>query len=138
MANKSPRAPLSSTPAQRARRAPRAPIQWAGILFALAANLLLVNVAHRLVAALTLDVAFEVVATFFAPLLVGAATAWYVRRRGGIHAFIGGMLSVPLLWATIFEGSWPFALIAGAMCGLGGSLTELAMRKWGGNSGTRK
>lgn len=134
MANNNPRAPLSSTSRQRARRAPRAPIQWAGILFALAANLMFVNLAHRLVGALTLEMTFEVVATFFAPLLVGAATAWYVKRRGGIHAFIGGMLSVPLLVMMIFENNWPFALIAGAMCGLGGSLTELAMRKWGGTS----
>lgn len=130
MTNKSPRAPLSATPAVRNRRAQRAPIQWAGILFALAANLLFVNLVHRLVQAQTLDVSFEFAATFVAPLLVGAATAWYVKRRGGIHAFIGGMISVPLLAMTVFDNSWAFALIAGAMCGMGGSLAEIAMRKW--------
>lgn len=129
MSNQPSRPPLSSTRSVQRRRAVRAPIQWAGILFALAANLMAVNLADRLVRTFSADVALETVATFAAPLLVGVATAWYVKRRGGIHAFIGGMLSIPLLVFTVFPGNWQFAMIAGAICGLGGSLAEILMRR---------
>jgi hypothetical protein len=126
MSNPSPRPPLSQQ--GRPAQTPRAPILWTGILFALAANLLAVNLAEWVVTAASADVTFETFATFLAPLLVGAATAWYVKRRGGIHAFIGGMLSIPLLAMSTFDGNWQFAVIAGAICGLGGSLTEILMR----------
>jgi len=128
MPDNSPRAPLSAHESVRKRRPTRAPIQWAGILFALAANLLFVNLVDRLVRSLTPDTTFEILATFLTPLLVGGATAWYVRRRGGIHAFVGGIISIPLLAFTVFEGNWQFAVIAGAICGLGGSLTEILLR----------
>jgi hypothetical protein len=131
MSNQAPRPPLSSTRAVQQRRPARAPIQWAGILFALAANVMVVNLAHSLVQSLTLDITFEAIATFGAPLLVGILTTWYVKRRGGIHAFIGGMLSIPLLALTAFNGNWQFAVIAGAICGLGGSLSELIWRRSG-------
>jgi hypothetical protein len=107
---------------------PRAPILWAGILFALAANLLMVNLADRLARSLSADLTYELLATLVAPLLVGAATAWYVKRRGGIHAFIGGVISIPLLALTVFEGNWGFAMIAGAVCGMAGAVTEILMR----------
>jgi hypothetical protein len=130
MPNQAPRPPLSSTKSVQ-QRPTRAPIQWAGILFAVSANVLLVNVADYLVKAFTPDVTFEAIATFGAPLLVGIATTWYVKRRGGIHAFIGGMLSIPLLALTVFEGNWQFAIIAGAICGLGGSLSEMLLQRTG-------
>lgn len=127
MSNQIPRPPRSS--GARRQRTPRAPIQWTGVLFATAANLLLVNLAHRVVRAQTADPTWEMAATFVAPLLVGMATVWYVRRRGGMHAFLGGLLSIPLLAMTAFDGNWQFALIAGAMCGMGGSLFEILMRR---------
>jgi hypothetical protein len=106
----------------------RPPIQLTGILFALVANLLFVYLADRLVRLINAPASFELAATLIAPLLVGVATAFYVRARGGIHALIGGMLSIPVLALLVFGGTWQFALLAGAFCALGGALTERVLR----------
>ncbi len=113
---------------RRAPAKPKPPLRWSGILFALVANLLFVYLADRLVYALGVSATFEVLATLAAPILAGVATAVYVRVRGGVHALIGGMLSIPLLAFLVFAGVWQFALLAGAFCGLGGALAEIALR----------
>ncbi len=58
---------------------PRPPLQLTGILFALVANVLFVYLADRLVRSINLAPSFEAVATLATPLLVGVATAFYVR-----------------------------------------------------------
>jgi len=104
------------------------PLRWTGVLFALAANMLLVTVFRGLVQVVGMPFELNVLDTMVAPLLAGTLTAFYVPHRGGMHAFLGGMLSVPLLGLFIFDGVWQFAIFAGAFCTLGGAITELALR----------
>jgi hypothetical protein len=103
-------------------------LRWTGVLFAFAANVLAVNLAHRLVQFIDWSPSFELLATLFAPLLVGVATAYYTRQRGAMHALIGGMASVLVLTYVPFAGVWQLAVLAGAFCTLGGALTELMQR----------
>ncbi len=105
----------------------RAPLRWQGIVFALAANLLLVTVAALIAARLGVSAAalFILIA---AALIAGAATALYVGQRGGTHAFIGGVISIPLLALFILDGSWGLAVYTGTSCALGGLLTEMLSR----------
>jgi hypothetical protein len=105
------------------------PLQPLGVVFALAANMLVVTAAHILVVNSGLPPEAEVLATFVGPVVVGIATAFYVRERGGIHAFLGGMVSVPLLAYIVFSGYWQPALFAGAFCGLSGSVAEVLLRR---------
>jgi hypothetical protein len=114
--------------ARERRRAVRPPLLWTGVLFAFAANVLFVNLMDRLVRAVALSVTFESLATLVAPLLVGVVTHLYVRQRGGMHAFLGGLLSVPVLAFVPFDGNWRFAILAGAFCTLGGAITEVLTR----------
>jgi hypothetical protein len=107
----------------------KGPIRFTGILFALAANMFLVTAADALVQGLGLPISFEVLATLVAPFIAGTATALYVKQRGGVHAFIGGMLSIPLLTYLVFGGYWQFGIFAGAFCGLSGALTEIFLRR---------
>jgi hypothetical protein len=105
------------------------PLKWNAILFAFAANILLVTVTNGLVQTLHWPPEMEVLATLVAPLLVGILTALYAQQRGGMHAFLGGMLSIPPLVIFIFNGVWQFAVFAGCFCTLGGALTELMLRR---------
>lgn len=114
--------------ARDGRRAARPPLLWTGVLFAFAANVLFVNLMDRLVRAVALPVTFEVLATLVAPLLVGVATHLYVQQRGGMHAFLGALLSVPVLAFIPFDGNWRFAVLAGAFCAMGGAIMELLTR----------
>jgi len=119
---------------RRARRttAPdggKPPLSWQGVLFAFAANTFLVTVLTELVQTLTLSIEYEAIATLFGPLLAGVLTALYVRQRGGMHAFLGGMASVAPLMFFVFLGSWQPALYAGAFCTIGGALTEIVQRR---------
>lgn len=107
---------------------PRSPIQWTGVLFALVANVLFVYLADLLVGSMNAPQTFEALATLVTPVLVGIATAFYVRGRGGVHAMLGGVLSMPLTALLVSGGTWQFPLLAGAFCGLGGALTEIALR----------
>ena len=107
----------------------KGPIRITGILFALAANMLLVTVADALVQGVGLPISYELLATIVAPVIAGATTTFYVKQRGGIHAFIGGLLSIPLLTYLVFGGFWQFGILAGAYCGLSGSLTEIFLRR---------
>ena len=68
-------------------------------------------------------------ATLVAPVVAGTATALYVKKRGGIHAFIGGLISMPILTYLVFGGVWQFGIFAGAFCGLAGALTEIVLRR---------
>jgi len=107
----------------------RQPIRPTGIIFALAANLLLVTVADYLISALALGVNVSVAVRLFLPFLAGVATTIYVGQRGAIHAFIGAMISVPILALAILPGAWGVSLIAGALCAMGGAVTEVGWRK---------
>ena len=105
------------------------PILWTGVLFALAANLLLVTVADSIAEQLQWSGGLESIAVICGALLAGIFTAFYVRQRGGIHAFIGGMISIPILGLFILAGAWQLAIFAGAFCTLGGAIMELGLRK---------
>jgi hypothetical protein len=121
---------LSKSRAKTSQTPPaRPPIRWAGVLFACAANILLVTLMDALVRTLQLNTTFEVLATLAAPLLVGALTTIYVGKRGGIHAFLGGMITIPVLALLTFGGVWAPAILAGAFCGMGGAVTEALTRR---------
>jgi hypothetical protein len=107
----------------------KAPLTWTGVLFAFAANMLLVTVTNGLVQTLHWSPEYEILATLVAPAVAGTLTALYVPARGGMHAFLGGMVSVLPLAAFIFGGTWQLAVFAGAFCTLGGALTEIVLRK---------
>jgi hypothetical protein len=105
------------------------PLKWTAILFALAANILLVTVTNGLVQTLQWPPESEVLATLVAPLVAGILTALYVPYRGGMHAFWGGMLSIVPLAIFIFGGVWQLAVFSGCFCTLGGALTEVVLRR---------
>jgi hypothetical protein len=109
--------------------APKPPLRWTAVLFAFAANMLLVTLANNVVQALQWPTEFEVLATLVAPLTAGVLTALYASVRGGMHAFLGGLLSMlPLLLFT-FGGVWQLAVFAACFCTLGGALTEIILRR---------
>ena len=106
----------------------KSPLRWAGVLFALVVNMLLVTLADMIVARLAPASSMMILATAVAPLVAGILAALYVKQRGGAHAFLGGMLSAPLLTFLVFSGVWQFGLLAGAFCALGGAITEVLLR----------
>src|SRR5215213_4645418 len=89
------------------------PLKWNAILFAFAANVLLVTVTNGLVQTLHWPAELEVLATLVVPLTAGILTALYVPYRGGMHAFWGGMLSILPLAIFIFNGVWQLAVFSG-------------------------
>ena len=120
---------------EQSRRAARPPLRWTGVLFAFAANLLLVTVTNGLVQVLQWPIEAETLATLAAPVLAGVLTAFYVRQRGGMHAFLGGLLSIAPLGLFIFDNftnPWQLAIYASGFCTLGGAVTELLLRRRGG------
>lgn len=104
------------------------PLKWTAVLFAFAANMLLVTVTNSLVQALGGPPEWEVLATLVAPFIAGVLTAFYARQRGAMHAFLGGLLSVLPLLLFVFGGVWQLAVFAGCFCTLGGALTEIFTR----------
>ena len=106
----------------------RPPLRLVGILFALLANLILVTLASLLAATWGWSRAWLLVASAAAALVAGVFTARFVGARAGIHAFAGGMLSVPLLGLITFGGDWQAAFYGGAFCALGGILMEKFVR----------
>ncbi len=118
---------ISRTALMARNSSERTPLRWQGIVFALAANLLLVTVANLIVSPLWPSALVWL--TIGTALLAGAATAIYVGQRGGTHAFIGGVISIPLLALFILNGNWGLAVYAGASCALGGLLTEAFSRR---------
>lgn len=113
----------------------RPPLRWTGILFAFAANVLLVTLADLLVQRLGLAVEFELAATFVAPLVAGVASGFYVPHRAAMHAFLGALVSIPVLAILVFGGVWSPAVLAGAFCAMGGALTEVVRRQRQARSG---
>lgn len=109
--------------------AAKPPIRWTGVLFALAANVLLVTLADALVSRLGGGLELEMLATVVAPLVAGAAAARYAGERGAMHAFLGALLSLPVLFLVVFQGALPLAVFAMAFCTLGGAFTEIAARR---------
>ncbi len=117
---------------EQSKRAARPPLRWTGVLFAFAANLLLVTVTNGLVQVLQWPIEAETLATLAAPVLAGVLTAFYVRQRGGMHAFLGGLLSIAPLGLFIFDNftnPWQLAIYASGFCTLGGAVTELLLRR---------
>jgi hypothetical protein len=104
---------------------PKEPIRWTGVIFAFAANLLLVTVADTLSGAS----GSTALPTVFAPLVAGGATAIYTKTRGALHALIGAALTLPILVLIVFPMAWPLAIFATLFCVLGASLTELGLRR---------
>jgi hypothetical protein len=109
----------------------RAPIQWRGIVYALAANLLLVTLGETLARQFGLATNLWLLTGVVAPLLAGVLTAYYTGARGGIHAFIGALLSIPIFGLFIFPNAWQLAIFAGAFCTLGGAFMEIVRRRRG-------
>ena len=101
------------------------PLRWTGVMFAFAANLLLVTGADWLVG----PNGSTSLATVFAPLVAGGATAIYTRTRGGFHAMIGAAFALPILAFIVFPTAWPLAIFATLFCILGATLTELGLRR---------
>lgn len=102
------------------------PIRWTGVVFAFAANLLLVTVAEMLIG---IESNASALVTVFVPLVAGAATALYTRNRGGLHALIGAGLAMPVLAFVTFPTAWPLAIFATLFCVMGATLTELGLRR---------
>ena len=101
------------------------PIRWTGIVFAFAANLLLVTAADYL----TGSSGSTAPATVFAPLIAGMATALYTRSRGGFHALVGAAIAMPVIAFIVFPTNWPLAIFATLFCIMGAALTELGLRR---------
>lgn len=107
----------------------RPPLRITGIVFAFALNLFLVSVVHISAGNLGLLNSLWIAAALVAALVAGLVTTFYVRERSGIHAFLGGVLSVPVLAIFILGGNWSFALLAGSFCAVGGIVGEYYRRR---------
>ena len=105
------------------------PLRWTGILFAFAATVLLVTATDRFINTLGTGENSRTLATVFAPLIAGAATAIYTRQRGGLHALIGASLALPVLAFIVFPTAWPLAIFATLFCIMGAAVTELGLRR---------
>jgi hypothetical protein len=105
------------------------PLRWTGILFAFAATILFVTAADALTNILRTGESSRTLATVFAPLTAGAATAIYTRQRGGLHALIGATLALPVLAFVVFPTAWPLAIFAILFCIMGAAVTELGLRR---------
>lgn len=105
----------------------KTPLRWTGILFAFAANVLLVTLADMAARRFGLDA--RLMATILAPVVAGMATALYTRERGGMHALVGAVFSMPLLVLFVFASDWPLSIFAAAFCTMGAAFTELALRR---------
>ena len=116
---------------KRPTEASQAAIQWTGILFAVAVTLLLVTVVDLVITNQGLAVTMAVVLRLLGPIMAGVLTAIYVRQRGGIHAFIGALITLPLMALFVFHGNWQSAVLAAALCALAGAVSEVVLRNRG-------
>ena len=116
-------------PESAGARPAKPPLQWSGVLFALAANLLLPTAVEALLGPFQLGAILWVLTAGVAPFLAGILTARYVGSRGGMHAFLGGLISLPILGFFVFPGRWDLAIYSFSFCTLGGALTELMLRR---------
>ena len=78
-----------------------------------------------------LAVTMAVVLRLLGPIVAGVLTAFYVRQRGGIHAFIGALITLPLMALFVFHGNWQSAVLAAALCALAGAVSEVVLRNRG-------
>ena len=115
--------------AQKSGRPSKPPLLATGVIFALAANLLLPTALEALVGLWDVGRFLWWLTGVAAPLLAGTLAALYTRQRGAIHAWIGGMISIPILALFVFPGNWQLAILAGGFCTLGGAITELILRR---------
>ncbi|MCE7980775.1 MAG: hypothetical protein DYG89_06250 [Caldilinea sp. CFX5] len=109
----------------------KATLQWTGILFAVAVTLLLVTVVDLVIGAQGLAVGVAAALRLLAPIVAGVLTTLYVRRRGGIHAFIGALIALPLMALFVFHGNWQSAVLATMLCALAGAVSEVLLRNRG-------
>jgi len=109
----------------------KAAIQWTGVLFAVAVLLLLVTVVDLVITNQGLAVNVAVVLRLLAPIVAGVLTTLYVRQRGGIHAFIGALIALPLMALFVFHGNWQSGVLAMALCALAGAVSEMVLRNRG-------
>ncbi len=107
----------------------REPLNWLGVFFAFAATLLVVTLASYVAQGILAGTRWGLPLMLVSALLAGIATAFYVKARGGMHAFLGGLISIPVLVFLTFGGEWPPAVIAGALCGMGGIIGDLIRRR---------
>lgn len=113
----------------RTSRPAKKPLRWTGVLFAFAANLLLVTLGDALARVIPGGINTEMLATVVAPLIAGAATAVYAGDRGGMHALFGAGLALPVLGLVIFRGVWPLAIFATCFCIMGAAIMEIVVRR---------
>ena len=108
----------------------RPPLRLAGIVFALAANLLLVTLALLIASGLAPGSGLLAGLPLVGSVLAGLATAFYVGQRGAIHAMLGGLLSMPVMALFVLPGTnWSYAILAAAFCALGGIVGEFRQRR---------
>lgn len=106
----------------------RTGIRWTAVIFAFAANLLLFTLTNAL-AGLVFGEGAILWASIIGPVIAGALTAIVARQRGGIHAFLGGAATVPIIVWLILPGAWRTAIFAACFCTMGGALTEIFLRR---------
>lgn len=108
----------------------RPPLRPAGIIFAFALNLLLVTLALLVGSILPAENRLLAGLPLAGSILAGLATAFYVGKRGAIHALLGGLVSVPVLALFVLPGNnWNYAILAAAFCAMGGILGEFRQRR---------
>jgi hypothetical protein len=95
-----------------------------GILFATLVNLVFVTLVFLAAATWQWPRGATLVGVAVVAGLAGVLSALYVGRRSGIHAFLGGMISIPLIGLVASNGDWQAAIYAGAFCAFGGLLLE--------------
>lgn len=97
-------------------------LKFAGVVYPLLINIALATIAS--LAALQLRSPNLLTFVALAGAITGILTVLYVGKRGGVHAFIGGMISVPIIAWVAFSWSWTPALYAGIFCALAGLLFD--------------
>ncbi len=108
----------------------RPPLRPAGIIFALAANLLMVTIGLLVAGVLPVGGSWLTGLPLVGSILAGLFTAFYVGKRAAIHAMLGGLLSIPVLTLFVLPGNnWNYAVLAAAFCALGGILGEFRQRR---------
>jgi phosphate/sulfate permease len=111
-------------------RTTKPPLRLLGIVFAFALNMMLVSLAYMMGSAWSNDPYLIMAMILLAAVVAGMGTTWYVGPRSGIHAFIGGLLTMPFLALFVFDpGNLPSAILAGSFCALGGIAGEFFLRR---------
>lgn len=102
-------------------------LKWQPVVFAFAGNLLFLTLAYG--AANTFFFGQAILwLTLIGPVVAGILTALLARQRGGIHAFIGGVASIPVIVFFILPGAWRTAIFAACFCTIGAAITEIILR----------